>query len=241
MVESELFDRAKRRTIRAYQSLIVNDYLKRLTNESNHFEYSRNGRASPPIEWQGTIKYIFLTEARESYPLKYGGTWSLGEHEPGSDILSSEAIDLGDYFKIGNKSPFFAKALDTKIEKTLSSIGKTDTKRNAVSELLVLDRYTYQLASGQQFASYFGLEEIPLPEILTEQGVTKTPLLYYILQEAELRENGARLGDIGSAILSAAIESTLSGDPESILNKPEAARRYKENFIDINNFIRDYR
>ena len=48
--------------------------------------------------------------------------------------------------------------------------------------------------------------------------VTRTPAWYYILKEAEVRQNGERLGQLGSHILAETFVGLLLRDPHSILN-----------------------
>ncbi|MBI0539663.1 heme peroxidase [Roseomonas sp. KE2513] len=49
----------------------------------------------------------------------------------------------------------------------------------------------------------------------------KTPLWYYILKEAQLRQRGARLGPVGSRILAEVFVGLLVGDPESFICQNE--------------------
>ena len=44
-----------------------------------------------------------------------------------------------------------------------------------------------------------------------------TPLWYYVLKEAELREDGARLGPVGGRIVAETLIGLLELDPESFL------------------------
>ncbi len=91
------------------------------------------------------------------------------------------------------------------------------------------------IASGQYVASRFG--EPPLTEdelttdcnaVLTQEGdllktydlTEETPLFYYILKESEVRNNGNRLGPIGSRIVAETIYAALKSDPTSYINDP---------------------
>ena len=47
--------------------------------------------------------------------------------------------------------------------------------------------------------------------------VTSTPLFYYILKEAELREDGLRLGPVGGRIVAEVFIGLLQLDPDSYL------------------------
>ena len=48
--------------------------------------------------------------------------------------------------------------------------------------------------------------------------VESTPLFYYILKEAELREDGLRLGPMGGRIVAEVFIGLLQLDPDSYLN-----------------------
>ena len=91
-----------------------------------------------------------------------------------------------------------------------------------------------RLASGQTVARAFGERVMTEPEltqnsdgketdqgrILRETGLAQeTPLWYYILKESEVRENGNRLGPLGTHLLAETIYAALRSDPNSYLNR----------------------
>jgi hypothetical protein len=88
-----------------------------------------------------------------------------------------------------------------------------------------------ELPSGQAVARALGVEPLTDDEIikynghmshketLIKYGFQKdTPLWYYILKEAEVRERGCRLGPTGSKIVGDVIMSALLNDPNSYLS-----------------------
>ncbi|PYJ08963.1 MAG: hypothetical protein DMF06_11550 [Verrucomicrobia bacterium] len=94
-----------------------------------------------------------------------------------------------------------------------------------------------RLASGQTAARAFGEPVLSEAELTqdsrgreTEQGrilrqanlLHETPLWYYILKESEVRENGNRVGPVGSNIVAETIQAALRFDPDSYLNRSEA-------------------
>lgn len=94
-----------------------------------------------------------------------------------------------------------------------------------------------RLASGQTAACALGLDLLTEEELtqddrgeVTEQGkiliardlLRETPLWYYILKESEVRQNGNRLGPLGSRIIAETILAAVKHDPDSYLNHPEA-------------------
>lgn len=80
---------------------------------------------------------------------------------------------------------------------------------------LLRDRVTFELASGQQMAELVGADPIAAPSELRDQGITKTPLWYYCLHEAE--SHGGKLGPVGGTIVAGTIMRLMMLDGESLL------------------------
>ena len=57
--------------------------------------------------------------------------------------------------------------------------------------------------------------EIKAPKETTAHGISKTPLWYYCLQEAE--SHGGKLGPVGGTIVAGTLLRLLALDPESLL------------------------
>ena len=82
---------------------------------------------------------------------------------------------------------------------------------------------TWQLPSGQRIAQEMGispLSDTELAELQTIRPsfVESTPLFYYILKEAQLREDGLRLGPMGARIVAEVFIGLLQLDPDSYLS-----------------------
>lgn len=80
---------------------------------------------------------------------------------------------------------------------------------------IVRDRYTMHIASGQQMADLMHVPRIPAPKALTDHGITKTPLWFYCLQEAE--SHGGKLGPVGGTIVATVLMRLLHLSPDSLL------------------------
>lgn len=93
-----------------------------------------------------------------------------------------------------------------------------------------------RLSSGQAAARAFGCQPLSEEELITNsigeetgQGrilrqfdlIEETPLWYYILKEAEARENGNRLGRVGSQIIAETICAALRSDSDSFINNDD--------------------
>lgn len=81
---------------------------------------------------------------------------------------------------------------------------------------IVRDRYTYQLASGQSVARHLRLEPRHPPEILKQKGITKTPLWFYCLEEAE--DADGKLTGVGGTIVASVFARLLRLDRNSFVH-----------------------
>ncbi|MEM8653827.1 MAG: peroxidase family protein [Pseudomonadota bacterium] len=91
--------------------------------------------------------------------------------------------------------------------------------RNLALRNMVRDRYTYQLASGQQMAARLGTHVIDVPDILKHKGFKKTPLWFYCLQEAEQKGHG-KLTGAGGRLVASVFANLLKRDPTTFLHIP---------------------
>ena len=73
------------------------------------------------------------------------------------------------------------------------------------------------LPSGESIARLVGEEALRADEVgLGTFGWSgETPLWYYLLKEAEVREEGERLGPVGALIVGEVLLGIVDGDPES--------------------------
>ena len=79
------------------------------------------------------------------------------------------------------------------------------------------------LPSGQRIAQEMGIPPLGDSELFELQTirpefVQSTPLFYYILKEAQLREDGLRLGPVGARIVAEVFIGLLQLDPDSYLS-----------------------
>jgi hypothetical protein len=148
-------------------------------------------------------------------------------------------------------SPFpdrFARKIDTRLAPPLTDLtneGKDEQgnddpdvrirrilKRLAVRNLL--RGYRLALPTGQSVAAALGVTPLTTAELLSgDQGVQDalvdggfvdaTPLWFYILKEAEVQQDGERLGEVGSRIVCTTLIGQVKADPASYLNRPGGA------------------
>lgn len=86
----------------------------------------------------------------------------------------------------------------------------------------LLRHLTFGLPSGQDLARTVGVPVLTSNELSELDSIyptfdTSTPMWYYILKEAELKEEGLRLGALGSRIIGEVIIGLLQVDPNSYL------------------------
>ena len=173
----------------------------------------------------------------------------LGRTPDRGPIADALEINWGFFFQgAGSASAVTARPIDTRLAwpfRKLPSdlIGAPDATcphHQAPSELAVrtlLRGAALKLPSGQTVARAFGepvLTESELTQnslgretiqgpILREAGLAReTPLWYYILKESEVRNNGNRLGPVGSHLVGETIFAALRSGPDSYVNNFDA-------------------
>ena len=86
----------------------------------------------------------------------------------------------------------------------------------------LLRHLTWELPSGQTIARRFGVSALAPADLdeLHHYGLgleRSTPLWYYILKEAELVEDGLRLGPVGGRLVGEVVVGLLESDSASYL------------------------
>jgi Animal haem peroxidase len=232
--EAAVFESARRSATWHYQWVIVNDYLpavagaelvaELLANGPRH--YRPDGPAWIPLEFaDGAFRYGH-SQIRHSYRLRDGG-----EPKPlFPDLLgfapvpAAHTVDWSRLFRFpGEPAPQPAKKIDGRLARSLIELPRAITGAVDVAafhSLAVRDLQrgqAYGLPSGEAVASAMG--EAPLAP--GETGLAAlgweggTPLWYYVLKEAEVREGGERLGPVGGRIVAEVLLGIIDADPES--------------------------
>ena len=132
-----------------------------------------------------------------------------------------------------------ARKIDTRLAPTLGDMpNEGNAEADRIKELLkhlarrnLRRGYQLSLPTGQALARALGIQPLSHDELsrdnspkmtaALEQGgfFERTPLWYYVLKEAEVREGGERLGELGSRIVAETIIGVMLTDPESYLTK----------------------
>lgn len=120
----------------------------------------------------------------------------------------------------------FARKIDTKIAMPLSVMTNevmipTDIFRH-LSRRNLLRGYLLSIPTGQAIAGALGVEALSAEQlndgILPSALVDSTPLWYYVLKEAEIQEDGDRLGTVGSRLIAETIIGLMQIDSNSFFN-----------------------
>jgi hypothetical protein len=91
----------------------------------------------------------------------------------------------------------------------------------ALPQRTLLRHITWKVPSGQKVAEHMGLPVLngaDLKELQPLDLDRNTPLWYYILKEAQVMEDGLRLGPVGGRIVGEVIIGLLQTDPASYLS-----------------------
>ena len=236
---------AARRILRLhYHWIVLNDFLPDFVDadvlESVKAAFAAGTLPKPfkadspmmPIEFSGTAYRFGHATVQNDYELsETSGTVNL--FEMGRDEFSARDkklnISFGKLFDLPGNAKFQkARPIGRKLAGSIFNLhfvgeplkiaGRAlslEDSRKLPHRNIFRDRMTLELASGQQMARLMHVPEIAAPKELTKHGITKTPLWYYCLQEAE--SHGGKLGPVGGTIVAGTLMRLLALDPESLL------------------------
>ncbi|WP_420628413.1 peroxidase family protein [Candidatus Leptofilum sp.] len=149
----------------------------------------------------------------------------------GSHQLISEWVI--DWNKFVGADAQKARKIDAKIARGLFSLGRTGPILKHLARSNLVRGYNLSIPIGQAMCDAFGIFPLQPNQILdcgdveddckatslNESWVDyRTPLWYYILREAAVQQDGNRLGELGSRIVSETIINLIKQDPNSFFN-----------------------
>jgi hypothetical protein len=131
------------------------------------------------------------------------------------------------FFDFGDGEVKPNKRIDTKLSTPLFTLPlaaiPSHDPPTALPQRNLLRHLTWGIPSGQRIARAMGVPVLgpaDFPE-LRDLGAgfdASTPFFYYVLKEAELREDGLRLGPTGGRLVAEVLIGLLQNDPSSFLN-----------------------
>lgn len=207
----------------------------------------RSPRREPliPVEFAVAAYRFGHSQVRPSYRLNFGADAgsqvfmfifddSADPNDPdpndmrGGKRAARRFIDWQTFFKFDNDNFRFNKRIDTKLSSPLMHLlgsrgpapGMPSDGIQSLASRNLMRHVNYGVPSGQAIARVMGVHVLT-PEQLAELapfGMDRsTPLWYYILKEAEVLEQGLRMGPVGGRIVGEVFIGLLKADRDSYL------------------------
>jgi Animal haem peroxidase len=232
--DADLFDEARRALTWHYQYVVLHDYLPETIGEERaarlleggprHFR--PDGAVAIPLEFADAAYRFGHSQMLDSYQLQPGG--AALKLMPDLMGFQPTAADRVVHWPLlldvpGQPPAQRARAIDGRLPNSLIHLplditGTVDEEDHASLAVRDLIRGTATgLPSGEAVARQVGEAPLAREEIgLAELGWSgETPLWYYLLREAAVREHGERLGPVGSLIVGEVLLGVIDGDPWS--------------------------
>lgn len=197
-----------------------------------------------PVEFSVAAYRFGHSQVRPSYRANFGGSgtpfdafiFASNSGDPadpddlqGSTRAPRRFIDWPTFFNFGDGKVKPNKKIDTKISTPLFNLpGSVVPHPNPLSnpqslaQRNLLRHLTFSLPSGQRIAKAMKLPELSsgdLADVKPHGLDDHTPLWFYVLREAEVMENGERLGPVGGRIVAEVFVGLLEGDRSSYISQ----------------------
>jgi hypothetical protein len=153
-----------------------------------------------------------------------GGGQDLRGFQP---LLAGWTIDWSFFFATASERPQASRLIDIRLAPGLANLPFATEQPNLAVRNLRRGQ-SLGLPSGEAVARRMGIPPLSADEVgLAELGLSeeiqnelsgRTPLWFYILREAEQRNQGRRLGPVASRIVAETLIGLLAGDPFSYLS-----------------------
>ena len=138
-------------------------------------------------------------------------------------------IDWQTFFDFGDGRVRRNKRIDTKLSSVLFELlGQPADQSDSLATRNLLRALAMKVPSGQRVARAMG-EDVLAPErprrLKPFHLERRTPLWFYVLREADVLEDGQRLGPVGGRIVAEVIIGLINGDRDSFLRQDPAGGR----------------
>jgi len=143
-------------------------------------------------------------------------------------------IDWQTFFDFGDGRVRRNKRIDTKLSSILFKLlGQPADQSDSLATRNLIRGLTMKVPSGQRVARAMGEDVLPpsdLDDLKPFHLERRTPLWFYVLREADVLEDGQRLGPVGGRIVAEVIIGLINGDRDSFLRQDRRWRpTYGEN------------
>lgn len=239
------FDKARSETILHYQWVIVYDFLPRFAGQANVdaalngtlgiYDVHNPNKKVMPVEFSVAAYRFGHSMVRRAYVLGANQTVRVQVFNPdgndlrgGRPIPEANFIQWSNFFTIpGTTNPQPPVNVSRKVDTLLSSglftlppIAIPSGGPVVLAQRNLIRGKSYGLPSGQAVATELGFTPLTNAQIgLTDPRLNgQAPLWYYILAEAQVTQNGARLGPVGGAIVADVIAGLMKKDKTGLLH-----------------------
>lgn len=235
-----LFSEAQRLVKWHYQWIVVNEFLTLSAGEALVQDILTNGprfyrpagSVYLPIEFADAAYRFGHAQIRVTYQLNSQASGCIfPDCAGGRPVPHEQVIDWRYFFQVDDAFPPQAsRKIETKLAHALidlpaSVVGETTIPEEHSLAYRDLQRgQALQLPSGEALARAMGVSPLTEDELgLSALGWKgETPLWYYILREAGVRNGGEYLGEVGGRIVAEVLIGLLDSDPESYRNASPA-------------------
>jgi len=241
-----LFKEAQRLTRWHYQWVVVHDFLPRIVGQELVDRLLRPDEDGTPI----VRLRFYRPQFRPFMPLefsvaayRYGHSQVRGQYVINTTVPRLPIFTpgpLGDerrrdfrgfrplpprwtigwpfFFELDDEAPQASFKIDTKLAEPLFALpGEEEDDNKSLARRNLLRGWRLKLPNGQAVARTMGVDPLDAEELGFREPA---PLWFYVLKEAELREDGVQLGPVGGRIVAETFLGLLKGDPLSFLNEP---------------------
>ncbi|HEX6506072.1 MAG TPA: heme peroxidase family protein [Chloroflexota bacterium] len=230
---AEVFGEAQRLARWHHQWIVTHEFLPLtagaeivqdvLTNGPRYYSYAE--RPFIPIEFADAAYRYGHSQIRSVYHLNENMQGRVfPECAGGCPVSQSRTIDWRYFFNLGGPvSAQHTRRIDTRlvhplISLPMSVVGQTDIPEyHSLAVRDLLRGRALDLPSGEALARYMGIEPLSAQErgLDGQDWQGETPLWFYILRESQVRQNGARLGEVGGRIVAEVLIGLIDADPLS--------------------------
>lgn len=227
-----VFDEAQRLARWHYQWIVVHEFLPLMVGDDvlrevlagrRFYVYAK--RPFIPVEFSDAAYRAGHSQIRSSYRVNAQTEGAVfPDFLGGRPVPHSQVIDWRYFFDLDPAQPpqpskrIEARLAHALIELPPMVVGTVSAPEEASLAYRDLQRArSLDLPSGEAIARVMGVEPLS-PEEIGLQAVGwhgETPLWYYVLREAEVRNGGVRLGEVGGRIVAEVLVGLLDGDPTS--------------------------